>query len=136
MAARLLKLLVGVPPWGKLDVDRALPWVGQETGLTLSRSQQEAVRTVLRSKVSVITGVPGVGKTTLVNSLLRIIRAKRIRVLLCAPTGRAVNVWPNRPAWRPRPSTAPWNSSRPASASSAARTTPWPPIWWWWTRPP
>lgn len=89
VAARLLKLLVGVPPWGKLDVDRALPWVGQETGLTLSRSQQEAVRTVLRSKVSVITGGPGVGKTTLVNSLLRIIRAKRIRVLLCAPTGRA-----------------------------------------------
>src|SRR5712692_9253856 len=37
----------------------------------------------------VITGGPGVGKTTLVNSLLRILRAKSVEVALCAPTGRA-----------------------------------------------
>ncbi|MBN1140685.1 MAG: ATP-dependent RecD-like DNA helicase, partial [Deltaproteobacteria bacterium] len=89
VAARLLKLLAGAPPWGVIDADKALPWVAQETGLTLSKSQREAVRTVLKSKVCVITGGPGVGKTTLVNSLLRIIRAKRVAVLLCAPTGRA-----------------------------------------------
>ncbi len=89
VAARLLKLLEGAPPWGKVAVDKALPWVAKETGLRLSPSQQGAVHTVLGSKVSVITGGPGVGKTTLVNSLLRILRAKRIGVLLCAPTGRA-----------------------------------------------
>ena len=43
----------------------------------------------LASKVLVITGGPGVGKTTLVNAILRILSAKGVRLLLCAPTGRA-----------------------------------------------
>jgi exodeoxyribonuclease V alpha subunit len=41
------------------------------------------------SKVLVITGGPGVGKTTIVNSILRILAAKGVRLSLCAPTGRA-----------------------------------------------
>jgi exodeoxyribonuclease V alpha subunit len=41
------------------------------------------------TKVLVITGGPGVGKTTLVNSILRILAAKGVKLLLCAPTGRA-----------------------------------------------
>lgn len=49
----------------------------------------EAIRLALRSKVLVITGGPGVGKTTLVNLILRILSAKGPRILLCAPTGRA-----------------------------------------------
>src|SRR5713226_2083302 len=52
-------------------------------------SQKAALRVALVSNVLVITGGPGVGKTTLVNSLLKILRAKRVRVALCAPTGRA-----------------------------------------------
>ena len=60
-----------------------------QTHLTLSPSQREAVTVMVRSKVCIITGGPGVGKTTLVNSLLRILRAKRVSVLLAAPTGRA-----------------------------------------------
>jgi exodeoxyribonuclease V alpha subunit len=63
--------------------------VEKRTGLALSGSQKEAVALALRSKVTVITGGPGVGKTTLVNSLLRIVQAKKAQVLLCAPTGRA-----------------------------------------------
>jgi exodeoxyribonuclease V alpha subunit len=47
------------------------------------------VALVLTSKVLVITGGPGVGKTTLVNAILRILSAKGVRLLLCAPTGRA-----------------------------------------------
>jgi exodeoxyribonuclease V alpha subunit len=43
----------------------------------------------LQSKVTVITGGPGVGKTTIVTSILRILQAKKMRVHLCAPTGRA-----------------------------------------------
>jgi exodeoxyribonuclease V alpha subunit len=43
----------------------------------------------LGSKVMVITGGPGVGKTTIVNSILRILSAKSVRIALCAPTGRA-----------------------------------------------
>jgi exodeoxyribonuclease V alpha subunit len=48
-----------------------------------------AIRLALRSKVLVITGGPGVGKTTIVNAILRILVAKGVQLLLCAPTGRA-----------------------------------------------
>jgi exodeoxyribonuclease V alpha subunit len=88
-AEHIERLLKGVPPWGGIDPAAAIPWVEQQTGLRLSDSQKAAVARVLASKVAIITGGPGVGKTTLVNSLLKIIRAKGTAVLLCAPTGRA-----------------------------------------------
>ena len=61
----------------------------RRTGLALAPGQADAVRTALASKVSVITGGPGVGKTTIVNAILRILSAKGVDILLCAPTGRA-----------------------------------------------
>ncbi len=76
-------------PWPEIDADKALPWIEQKTSLTLAASQAEAIRLALRSKVMVITGGPGVGKTTIVNSILRILAAKKVQLLLCAPTGRA-----------------------------------------------
>jgi exodeoxyribonuclease V alpha subunit len=89
VAAHLQRLLQGTPPWGAIDPARAIPWVEQRTGRTLSPSQREAVATALHSKVTVITGGPGVGKTTIVTSILQILQAKKMAVLLCAPTGRA-----------------------------------------------
>ncbi|WP_425473416.1 SF1B family DNA helicase RecD2 [Thiohalocapsa marina] len=88
-AAHLKRLLRGPLPWGRIAVARALPWVEAQTGLTLAPSQRAAIATLLESKVAVLTGGPGVGKTTLVKSLLRILRAKGVSVLLAAPTGRA-----------------------------------------------
>ncbi|MCK9609504.1 MAG: ATP-dependent RecD-like DNA helicase [Methylomonas sp.] len=88
-AAHLNRLNQGDAPWGVIDANKAIPWVEEQTGMTLSQSQAAAVRLVLQHKVSVITGGPGVGKTTLVNSLLKILKAKRVRIGLCAPTGRA-----------------------------------------------
>jgi len=85
----ILRLLNSTPPWGGIDTDRAIPWVEKKTGLTLSESQREAVKLALSGKMVVITGGPGVGKTTLVNSILLTIRAKHMTVTLCAPTGRA-----------------------------------------------
>lgn len=76
-------------PWPRIDADKAIPWVEARAGLQLAPSQMEAIRLALRSKVLVITGGPGVGKTTLVNSILRILAAKQVRILLAAPTGRA-----------------------------------------------
>jgi exodeoxyribonuclease V alpha subunit len=61
----------------------------QKTGLSLAESQVAAIRLALAWKVLVITGGPGVGKTTIVNSILRILSAKGTNLLLCAPTGRA-----------------------------------------------
>jgi len=89
IARRLLSLVRGPPPWPPIDPAKAIPWVEQRTGLSLADSQRESVQLALHSRVLVITGGPGVGKTTLVNSILRILIAKEVRVALCAPTGRA-----------------------------------------------
>src|SRR5712691_3723688 len=89
IAAKLLTLAAGTPPWPAIDADKAIPWVEQRTRLVLADSQKAAIRVALAAPVVVITSGPGVGKTTLVNSLLKILLAKRVRVELCAPTGRA-----------------------------------------------
>ena len=89
IAELLRTLAVGKPPWPSIDVDKAIPWVEQRTKLALADSQKTALRAALVSKAMVITGGPGVGKTTLVNSLLKILIAKSVTIALCAPTGRA-----------------------------------------------
>lgn len=89
IAGRIKAILSGKLPWDAIDTDKALPWIEARTGLTLAPSQREAVALALRSKATVITGGPGVGKTTIVNAILRILAAKSVRLLLCAPTGRA-----------------------------------------------
>ena len=89
IAERLRLLASGKLPWPVIDAAKAIPWVEERTGLVLADSQREAVRLALRSKALVITGGPGVGKTTLLNSILRILVAKQVQVALCAPTGRA-----------------------------------------------
>jgi exodeoxyribonuclease V alpha subunit len=89
IAEKLSALATGKPPWPLIDPDKAVPWVEKRTKLALAQSQIEAVRVALASKVLVITGGPGVGKTTLVNSILKILLAKTVAIALCAPTGRA-----------------------------------------------
>jgi len=89
IAERLLAIARGPLPWPAIEPDKALPWIEQRIGLKLAPSQQEAVRLALAAKVLVVTGGPGVGKTTIVNVILRILAAKNMRLLLCAPTGRA-----------------------------------------------
>ena len=89
IAERLLRLTNGKLPWPYIDPEKALPWIEKKTGLSLAESQVIAIRQALLSKVLVITGGPGVGKTTIVNSILRILAAKGMNLLLCAPTGRA-----------------------------------------------
>jgi exodeoxyribonuclease V alpha subunit len=89
IAERLLMLAGGKLPWPSIDAVKAVPWIEQRIGLTLADSQKAAVGMALASKVLVITGGPGVGKTTIVNAILRILSAKAVKLLLCAPTGRA-----------------------------------------------
>jgi exodeoxyribonuclease V alpha subunit len=77
------------PRWSTINADRAIAWAEKKLGVTLALSQRAALGLALVKKVLVITGGPGVGKTTLVNSILKILRAKSVSVMLCAPTGRA-----------------------------------------------
>ena len=89
IAVKLKALAAGNPPWPEMEAEKAIPWVEQRTGLALAESQKQAIRVALGAKAMVITGGPGVGKTTLVKSILKILLAKKLRVALCAPTGRA-----------------------------------------------
>ena len=89
VAAAVGRLQGGGAPWGAVDVAKTLRKVECDTGLKLSPSQREAFSLALASKLVVITGGPGVGKTTLVNTVLRAVRSFGRKVLLCAPTGRA-----------------------------------------------
>jgi exodeoxyribonuclease V alpha subunit len=89
IALRIKRLAGGTTAYPHIDFDKAVAWCEGRTGKTLAPSQREALKTVLGNRIVVITGGPGVGKTTLVNSILLILRAKNVRCLLCAPTGRA-----------------------------------------------
>jgi len=89
VAERLRALVRGALPWPAIDVEKALPWVEKKTGKMLAASQRAAIDMALRSKAMVITGGPGVGKTTLLDAILRILAAKGTKILLAAPTGRA-----------------------------------------------
>ncbi len=90
IAERLTGLANGTLPWPWIDPDKALLWVEKRIGLALAESQVAAIRLALTTKVLVMTGGPGVGKTTIVKAILRILAAKKgTNILLCAPTGRA-----------------------------------------------
>ncbi|WP_344907622.1 SF1B family DNA helicase RecD2 [Actinomadura meridiana] len=70
--------------WGK-----ALPWLRQRTGQELAPEQEEAVKLALTAKVSVLTGGPGCGKSFTVRSVVELAAAKKAKIVLVAPTGRA-----------------------------------------------
>jgi exodeoxyribonuclease V alpha subunit len=89
IADRLIRIANGGLPWPWIDEEKALPWIEKRSGLQLAASQKAAIRLALTAKVLVITGGPGVAKTTIVNSILQILSAKGVNLLLCAPTGRA-----------------------------------------------
>jgi exodeoxyribonuclease V alpha subunit len=89
IAARVNRLAAGPLPWRDIEPEKALPWVERQIGLALADTQIAAVRLALRSKALVITGGPGVGKTTIIKAILRILAARGVKLRLCAPTGRA-----------------------------------------------
>ena len=72
-----------------VDAEKATAWFEERQKLTLSPEQREALARALDSKVLVITGGPGTGKTTLVNGILQVLERKQLEIRLTAPTGRA-----------------------------------------------
>lgn len=93
LAGRLTRLLRTdddrMPAFQDVDWDKALAWLARRTGAQLAPEQQAAVRLALTSKVAVLTGGPGCGKSFTVRSVVELARAKRATVVLAAPTGRA-----------------------------------------------
>ncbi|MGD9781974.1 MAG: ATP-dependent RecD-like DNA helicase [Kiritimatiellia bacterium] len=89
VAARLAEIGTGPHPCPKIDLSAAAEWVQKQLGMELAEGQKQAFFGAFRHKVLVITGGPGVGKTTLVRSLVKVLAAKKLRLMLCAPTGRA-----------------------------------------------
>ncbi|MEU4732484.1 ATP-dependent RecD-like DNA helicase [Streptomyces sp. NPDC023588] len=78
-----------MPGFQDVDWDRALGWLAGRTGATLAPEQRDAVRLALTRRVAVLTGGPGCGKSFTVRSIVELARAKKAKVVLAAPTGRA-----------------------------------------------
>ncbi len=89
VAKSIRRIMQGALPWKNLDPAMVIPKAEKHSAIELSESQRSAVALALSSKFIVITGGPGVGKTTIINTILNILESEELTVLLCAPTGRA-----------------------------------------------
>jgi len=89
VAAKVQELLLGAPTLPEFDGSAALRWFEREEGVSLGKDQAAAVVEAMRHRILVVTGGPGTGKTTILRAVLKILAAKRVRPILCAPTGRA-----------------------------------------------
>ncbi|EDY50192.1 exodeoxyribonuclease V [Streptomyces clavuligerus] len=93
LSAQVLRLLHAdgdrMPAFQDVDWSKALQWLARRTGAELAPEQEQAVRLALTSRVAVLTGGPGCGKSFTVRSVVELARAKKAKVVLAAPTGRA-----------------------------------------------
>jgi exodeoxyribonuclease V alpha subunit len=93
LAGQLRRLLRSdedrMPAFQDVAWDKALGWLGRRTGADLAPEQEAAVKLALTEKVAVLTGGPGCGKSFTVRSIVELARAKKAKVVLAAPTGRA-----------------------------------------------
>lgn len=88
--AQNVRQLIALPAsYPAMDVEKEIAWAQTKTGKALAPSQSQAVRQALAQRCLVITGGPGVGKTTILQTILAILRSKEVKVVLAAPTGRA-----------------------------------------------
>jgi exodeoxyribonuclease V alpha subunit len=93
VAAALRRLLAEpadrLAGFGSVDWDKALGWLSEQIGTALAPEQEDAVKLALTSRVAVLTGGPGCGKSFTVRSVVELAKARRAKIILVAPTGRA-----------------------------------------------
>ncbi len=89
IAHAIHRLLSGGSELPPIKIERAIHWAEEKAGFDFADQQKEAIRTALDNKISIITGGPGTGKTTILRAIVSILKAKKVNPLLAAPTGRA-----------------------------------------------
>lgn len=89
LARMLLELNSAKPNIRSIDAGKAIAWLGEKLNARLAEKQKEAVISAVQSKVLVVTGGPGTGKTTIVKGIIKIFEALKLNIVLAAPTGRA-----------------------------------------------
>ena len=89
VAANIGRLQADTASYKPIRTDKAIDWAEKQMKLSFAGMQTEALETALGNKVSIITGGPGVGKTTIIRALVDVFRARDLTVTLAAPTGRA-----------------------------------------------
>ena len=75
--------------WPPIQIERAIDWAQGKAGFEFAPEQADALRICLNQKAAIITGGPGTGKTTILHALVSILEAKKIKLRLASPTGRA-----------------------------------------------
>lgn len=117
-----------------VDWEVALKWLHGQTNTELAEEQAAAVRLALSEKVSVLTGGPGCGKSFTVRSIVTLARAKKAKVILAAPTGRAAKRL-SELTGHEATTVHRLLQLRPAGTPPSTVTTPWTPTWSWSTSP-
>jgi exodeoxyribonuclease V alpha subunit len=93
---RLMEFPSNVRP---IHEERALRWIEERLKIELAPKQKEAILAGARSKVMIITGGPGTGKTTIITAILKVLQGLKLRILLAAPTGRAAKRMSEATGW-------------------------------------
>ncbi len=87
----LMRIHSARPSFGNINIEKAIKWVQDEININLAEKQALTVKTAVQSKLMIITGGPGTGKTTVIKAIIRIFGELNAKLLLAAPTGRAAN---------------------------------------------
>lgn len=89
IAKHIHRLFTASSQLPSIQIDQALLWSENKLKIRWSEGQKNALRSVFQAKLSILTGGPGTGKTTLLKAIVGVLSAKHVRLCLAAPTGRA-----------------------------------------------
>jgi len=99
IAQRLKRLKESPSNIRPINPEKAIEWVQKKLNIELAEEQKEAIVLAATSKVLIITGGPGTGKTTIITAILKIFQQLKLRILLAAPTGRAAKRMNEATGW-------------------------------------